>query len=174
MGIFLSLSLIKMHLIWSIGALEHWSIVGIYISRWKSQNMGICFLSLLKQGRKCIWYGALWEMEVSRLMAAIVYLLPQLPTNYHYSMLIHEIKLYYQSALTACLGAPEGQREVLTEIFILFVISMFWAYQIPSCLINICNFYVFFCLSKIVCMCFHLGKCLAKKSKDLAINWLFG
>ena len=98
-------------------------------------------------------------------MAAIVYLLPQLPTNYHYSMLIHEIKLYYQSALTACLGAPEGQREAITDIFILFVISMFWAYQIPSCLINICNFYVFFCLSKIVCMCFHLGKCLAKKIK---------
>ena len=67
--------------------------------------------------------GALWEMEVSRLMAAIVYLLPQLPTNYHYSMLMHEIKLYYQSTLNACLakqaftqlGAPYGQREVLSS-----------------------------------------------------------
>ena len=59
--------------------------------------------------------GALWEMEVSRLMAAIVYLLPQLPTNYHYSMLMHEIKLYYQSTLTACLGPPKGQREVLSS-----------------------------------------------------------
>ena len=98
-------------------------------------------------------------------MAAIVYLLPQLPTNYHYSMLMHEIKLYYQSTLTACLDVPEGQREVLTDIFILFVISMFWAYQIPSCLINICNFYVFFLFVKNCVHVFPFGEMFGKKIK---------
>ena len=85
---------------------------------WHVEHLGIFFVVVFVKNAFDMehWIiGALWEMEVSRLMAAIVYLLPQLPTNYHYSMLMHEIKLYYQSTLAACLGAHKGQREVLSS-----------------------------------------------------------
>ena len=52
-----------------------------------------------RKGRKCIWYGAFWEMEVSRLMGAIVY---HWWTNYPQITIIScsDMKYYYFTNLS--------------------------------------------------------------------------